>query len=118
MSQSEVSFFNENIEVFFHGYQSMLKPRKWFCIDCFEKLYVKITEKNEHFFLTRSYANLSQFTDKHHRDRSNYCTSCAVPLYDIEQCQHSSPTLNKWQQRFKINRLYGLRGGGTGQSTM
>lgn len=114
MSANDVNKYNDNIEVFFHGYQSMLKPKKWFCINCFENIYVKITNKNEHFYLTRSYLKLSQFTEKHHRDKSNYCANCTKPLYDIskETCQLSSPTLNKWLQHFKINRHYGPRGGG------
>lgn len=114
MSAINVNKYNNNIEVVFHGYQSMLKPKKWWCINCFEQLYVKINNKNEHFYLTRVYIKLSQFTDRHHRDQSNYCTGCKEPLYNIaeETCQHLSPTLNKWLQRFKINRLYGLRGGG------
>lgn len=115
MSAHSVNIYNDNIEVVFHGYQSMLKPRKWFCLNCFEKLYAKITIKNEHCYLTRIYIKLSQFTDSHHQSRTSYCASCAEPLYDIveETCLHSSPTSNKWLQRFKIKRLYGLRGGGT-----
>lgn len=114
MSDASVQQYNDNIEVFFHGYQSMLKPKKWWCINCFERLFVKITNKNEHFYLTRCYIKLSQFTDNLHQSKSNYCAGCAEPLYDIakETCQHSSPTSNKWLQRFKINRHYGLRGGG------
>lgn len=114
MSAIEVEEYNGGIEVFFHGYQSMLSPKKWFCIDCFEKLYAEITEKNECYYLTRYYIKLSQFTEKDHRDQSNYCASCAEPLYDIakETCPLSSPTSNKWLYHFKINRRYGLRGGG------
>lgn len=118
MSAVGVNNFNDNIEVVFHGYQSMLKPNKWWCLNCFERLYVKITEKNEYKYLSRNYLKLSQFTDAHHRSKSSYCTGCTEPLYDIatETCQHSSPTSNKWLQRFRINRHYGLRGGGTSQS--
>ncbi len=117
MSSRLVTDYNNNIEVFFHGYQTCFTPKKWFCIDCFERLYVKITSENESEYLTRVYIKLSQFTDRLHRDRSNYCGSCGDPLYDIakETCQHLSPTSNKWLQRFQINRHYGLRGGGTEQ---
>lgn len=114
MSAINVNEYNDNIEVFFHGYQSMLRPKKWFCIKCFESLYAKITKENEHYYLTRSYIKLSQFTEDNHRDRSNYCAHCAKSLYNIvkETCLLSSPTSNKWLQHFKINRHYGLRGGG------
>lgn len=114
MSQTSVSNFNENIQVQFVGYSVFFEPDIYYCITCFEKKYLEVTEKNEHLYLSVYFKNLSQFTDNCHRDKSNYCATCTVPLYKIDErtCQHSSPTSNKWLQRFQTNRLYGLQGGG------
>lgn len=115
MSANSVTEYNNNIEVIFVGYRSEKKPDKWFCVNCFEELFVEITKENEYKYITVHFIKLSQFTDRDHCERSNYCTGCNEPLYDIdkETCQHSSPTSNKWLQRFRIKRHYGLQGGGT-----
>ena len=114
MSHSNVEEYNRNIEVFFHGYQHPLFPKKWHCIGCFESKFTKIAPFNENLYLTRSYIKLYQFTDKHSKEKSNYCAVCYDPLYDIveETCQLSSPTSKKWLFRFHINRHYGPPGGG------
>lgn len=114
MSETSVSNFNNNIQVQFVGYSVCFEPDIYYCVTCFEEKYIEVTGENEHLYLSVCFKNLSQFTDSCHRDKSNYCATCTVPLYNIdrETCQHSSPTSKKWLQRFQINRLYGLRGGG------
>lgn len=118
MSAAKVEQYNKGIEVVFHGYIP-INEKKWFCVWCFERLYTTITEQNEHLFLTRSYIKLNQLRDTFHTDKSNYCSCCSQPLYNIasETCLLSSPTSNKWLHRFKVKRHYGLRGGGTCRST-
>lgn len=114
MSQIEIDSYNDSVEVVYHAY---IYPRLWskvYCIDCFEKEHCEITIENEYMYLSRCYIKLSQFTDTHHTNQSNYCTTCATPLYFIntERCLLSNPTLNKWLQRFNLRKHYGLRGGG------
>lgn len=113
MSALSIEEYNRNIQVVFHGYQPT-HTHIWCCYDCFEKEYEKITIENEHYFLTRSYIRLVHLSDNFYTDRSNYCSECLVPLYDIapETCLHSSPTSRKWLNRFKQKRRYGLQGGG------
>lgn len=114
MSENSIISYNNSIVVYFNGYQHPINWGQWYCLHCFEKDYIYIRSENEHLFLTRSYIPLSQFTDSLHRNKINYCANCCTPLYDIdsEQCLLLNPTLNKWLQRFKTNRHYGLRGGG------
>lgn len=126
MSQIEVEHYNNDIEVVFHGYQYvwyglLYDTEKYWCLDCFEREFnfIEVDTNTEHLYLSRIYIKLTQFTDRHQQSRSSYCNKCKVPLYDIaeETCQHLSPTSSKWLQRFRQKRHYGLRGGGTSQST-
>lgn len=113
MSAFSVDYYNRHIQVVFHGYQP-INTAHWFCLNCFEK-YREITIENEHLYLTRSYIHLIHLSDNFYQDRSNYCSDCRQPLYDIakETCLHSSPTSRKWLNRFNKKRRYGLLGGGT-----
>lgn len=121
MAQAHIEKVNSEVSVFFLGYRHPHWSRQQFwCADCIDQaLGYTINTNDDHLYISSGEKPLSQFTDKDHQDKSNYCATCEVPLYDIvnEQCRQFNPTSNKWRQRFLNKRQYGLRGGGTSQST-
>lgn len=115
MAQAYVETIKPLDVVFFLGYKNPHNNnKKFFCSSCIDiELGFELLPSEEHKYLYTGEKLLEQFTDDDHRDKSNYCAACEVPLYDLkEECQHSRPTLKKWRNRFKKKKHYGLRGGG------
>jgi len=115
MAQAYVETVKPLDVVFFLGYRNPHNNSSvFYCANCIDaELGFELLPSEETKYLCSGEKLLEQFTDKDHLDKSNYCATCEVPLYDLkEECQHSRPTLKKWRNRFQKKKHYGLRGGG------
>lgn len=115
MAQAFVDASKSTDTVFFLAYRH---PRStanvFYCCACIDKAVgYELTREEETEYIVTGEISLEHFTEKHHSDKSNYCATCNVPLYDlIEECQQLKPTSSKWRNRFQKKKRYGLPGGG------